>query len=79
VRETEYGPVNRSADMLWIVLGVLFLRSSGIHQNLSVTHERLLFVDHVRYVWLRGIRGPSVESVWCVGQVFSCRVYIDSN
>jgi hypothetical protein len=57
----------------------LFLRNSGIHPNLSVTHERLLDVDHVRYIWSRVIHGPSVESVWCVGRVFPYMVYIDLN
>jgi hypothetical protein len=28
VRETEYGPVDQSAGVLWIVLEVIFLRSS---------------------------------------------------
>jgi hypothetical protein len=28
----------------------LFLRSSEIHLNLSVTYERLLYMEHVRYV-----------------------------
>jgi hypothetical protein len=28
-RETRYGPTDRSAIVLWIVLGALFLRSSG--------------------------------------------------
>jgi hypothetical protein len=28
----------------------LLLESSMIHLNLSVTHEMLLYVDHVRYV-----------------------------
>jgi hypothetical protein len=36
-------------------------------------------MDHVRYVWSRVIRELSVESVWCVGRVFPCRMYIDSN
>jgi hypothetical protein len=31
--------------------------------------ERLLRVDHVRYVWSRTISGPSVGCVWRVGQV----------
>jgi hypothetical protein len=46
-----YGFVDRSADVLWIVLGALFLESSVIYPNLSVSHEGLLYVDHVRYVW----------------------------
>jgi hypothetical protein len=28
-RETRYGPMGQSADVLWIVLGALFLGSSG--------------------------------------------------
>jgi hypothetical protein len=36
-------------------------------------------MDHVRYVWSWTIRRLSVESVWCIGRVFPCRVYIDSN
>jgi hypothetical protein len=78
-RETGYGPVNRSASVLWIVSGAPFLESSGIRPNLSVTRERLLYVDHVRYVWLRSIHRPSMENVWCVGQIFPYMVYIDSN
>jgi hypothetical protein len=42
------------------VSGALFLRSSGIHPNLSMTCERLLYVDHMRYVWSRTIRGVLV-------------------
>jgi hypothetical protein len=40
-RETGYRHTNWSAGMLWIVSGALFLRSSGIHPNLSTTRERL--------------------------------------
>jgi hypothetical protein len=50
-------------SMLGIMSGALFLRSSGIHLNLSVTRKRLLCVDHVRYVWSRIIRGLSVGCV----------------
>jgi hypothetical protein len=74
-----YRPTDRSAGVLWIVSGTLFLRSSGIHPNLSTSHEGLLYVDHVRYVWSWTICGPSAESVWHVGRVFPCMVYIDSN
>jgi hypothetical protein len=56
--------------VLEIVLGALFLRSSGIRPNLSVTHERLLYIDHVRYVWFGTIHGLSVGCVWRVGRVF---------
>jgi hypothetical protein len=56
-----------------------FFGSSGIHPNLSMTHEWLLYIDHVRYIWSMAIHELSVKYVWCVGRVFSCRVYIDSN
>jgi hypothetical protein len=36
-------------------------------------------VDHMRYVGSMVIHGLSVKNVWCVGRVFSYRVYIDSN
>jgi hypothetical protein len=45
-----YGPMDWSAGMLKIVSGAIFLRSSGIRPNLLVTCERLLCVNHVRYV-----------------------------
>jgi hypothetical protein len=57
----------------------LFLGSSGIHPNLSLTCERLLYTDYVRYIWPGTIRGPSMENVWCVGRVFPYRVYINLN
>jgi hypothetical protein len=41
--------------------------------------DQLLYVNHVRYVWSRDIHRPSVKSVWRVGRVFPCRVYIDLN
>jgi hypothetical protein len=47
--------------------------------TMSTTHEGLVYVDHVRYVWSWTICGLSVESVWHVGLVSPCRVYIDSN
>jgi hypothetical protein len=71
--------MGRSAGVLWIVSGALFLGSSEIRPNLSASHKRLVYVDHVRYVWSWTIRGPSVERVRRVGWVFPCRVYIDSN
>jgi hypothetical protein len=43
--------------------GALFPRSSGIRPNLSVSHKRLLYVDHMRYIWSRVICGPSVQNV----------------
>jgi hypothetical protein len=69
-RETGYGSMDQSAGVLWIVSGALFLRSSRIHPNLSASHEGLLYVDHVRYIWSWTICGLSVESVWRVGRIF---------
>jgi hypothetical protein len=40
-RETRYGPMDRSAGMLWIVSGALFWEQ-WLCPTLSVTHERLL-------------------------------------
>jgi hypothetical protein len=51
----------------------LFLRSNGIHPNLLVTHERLLYVDHVRYVWSGAIHRSSVESMLRAHRVFLVR------
>jgi hypothetical protein len=79
MRETGYGPIDRSADMLWIVLGAIFLGSSDPAQLCWWLHERLLYVDHVRYVWSWTIHGLSVKIMWRVGRVFPCRVYINSN
>jgi hypothetical protein len=78
-REIGYRPADRSVDVLWIVSGAIFLESSGIHPNMSASHERLLYVDYVRYVWSWTISVPSVENVWRVSRVFSCMVYIDLN
>jgi hypothetical protein len=68
-RETRYGPADRSTDVLWIVSGVLFLRSTGPSQLCWWLRKRLLCVDCVRYVWSGTIRGLSVECMWRVGQV----------
>jgi hypothetical protein len=78
-RETGYGPTDRLAVVLWIGSGALFLRSSDPAQFYWRLHERLLYVDYARYAWSRVIREPSMESVWHVGWVFPCRVYIDLN
>jgi hypothetical protein len=51
-------------------------QASGSVQICWRLHERLLCVDHMRYVWLMAIRRLSV---WRVGRVFLYRVYIDSN
>jgi hypothetical protein len=78
-RETGYGPVDRSAGVLWIVPGALFLRSSD-----SVQLCRWLVKGY--HVW-----GPSAgslhrtymdwrgKSTYRVDQVFPYRVYFDSN
>jgi hypothetical protein len=71
--------MDRSADVLGIMSGASFLRSSGIRPNLSATRERLPCVDHMRYVWSGTIHGLSVGCMWRVGRVFSYRVYIDLN
>jgi hypothetical protein len=73
------GPVGHSVGLRGGVGSTFFLGSSSIRPALLMTRERLLYADHVRYVWSRVIHGPSVESGWRVGRVFPCRVYIDSN
>jgi hypothetical protein len=55
--------MDRSAGVLGIVSGAIFLWSSEIRPNLSVTHEMLLCIDHVRYVWSGTIHGLSVGCV----------------
>jgi hypothetical protein len=60
-------------------VGSTFARQQCIRPTLLMTHERLLYMDHVRYVWSRTICGLSVENVWRVGRGFPCIVYIDSN
>jgi hypothetical protein len=77
--ETGYRPTDRSAGVLWIVSGALFLGCSVICPNLSASHEGLLYVDYMIYIWSWTERGLSVGSVWYVSRVFPCRVYIDSN
>jgi hypothetical protein len=71
--------MDQSVGVLWTVSGALFLGGSGIRPNLSVAQERLLYMDHVRYVWSMAIYGLSMKSVWCIGQLFPCMVYIDLN
>jgi hypothetical protein len=78
-RETRYRPVDRSADMLWIVSRAFFLRSSGSAQLCWWLCKRLLYVDHMRHVWSGTIRGLSEGCVWRVGRISPCMVYIDSN
>jgi hypothetical protein len=54
--ETGYRPTDRSADVLWIVSGALFLGCSGICSNLSASHEGLQYVDYVIYCHTRFLR-----------------------
>jgi hypothetical protein len=78
-RETGYGLTDRSAGVLRIVSGALFLRSSD-----SVQLCRWLVEGcHVRGPPTRSVRRTYVD--WCgkhmchVSRVFPYRVYIDSN
>jgi hypothetical protein len=61
---------------LWLLR---LISGVGLCFDLVGTSERFLYTDHVRYIWSRVIRGPSVKCVWCVDQVFPCRVYINLN
>jgi hypothetical protein len=61
-RETKYKPVDQSADVVWIVLGSIFLGSSGIHPNLSTTHEMLPRTGTARRKRTLGIRGLTREA-----------------
>jgi hypothetical protein len=64
--ETRRSVSRRARD---VIGNSFFSGSSGIRPNLLVTHERLLYVDHVRYVWSETIRRLSVGCVWCIGRV----------
>jgi hypothetical protein len=50
----------------------------GIRPNLSASHKKLRYVDHVRYVWYWTIRELNLKTMWHFGQVVTCRVYTDS-
>jgi hypothetical protein len=62
-----YGPTDQSADVLWIVSGALFLRSSGSVHHCLRLRERLLCIDRVRYVCSGAISGLSMGCMWHVG------------
>jgi hypothetical protein len=47
--------------------------------TLLLAREMLLYVDRVRYVWSRTIRGLSMGCMWHISRISPCRVYIDSN
>jgi hypothetical protein len=78
-RETGYGSMDRSANVVWIVSGALFLGSRD-----SVQLCRWLVEGyHIRGLPAGSVRQTYVD--WCgkrtcrVGQVSPCKVYIDSN
>jgi hypothetical protein len=50
-REAGYGPTDQMAVVLWVVSGARLLGCSGSVQIYRRLYERLLYVDHVRYVW----------------------------
>jgi hypothetical protein len=54
-----------------------FLLGVGVCFDIVRTSELLLYTNHVRYVWLRDIRRPSMKNMWRVDQFFPCMVYID--
>jgi hypothetical protein len=61
-REAECELVDRSAGVLWIVLGALSLGSSGICPNLSVHRERLPRMGTARRKHTPGVRGLAWEA-----------------
>jgi hypothetical protein len=61
-REAGYGPVDRSSDVLWVVSGALFLRSSEICLNLSAPHKRLPRTGTARRKLTPGVRGMAWEA-----------------
>jgi hypothetical protein len=79
-RETRWEPADRPATRVRDIVGnPYFSGAMGSVQNLLAALERSLYVDHMRYIWSMTIRGLSVESVWRIGRVFLCRVFINSN
>jgi hypothetical protein len=61
-REARYGPVDRSADVLWIMSGALFLRGSSICPNMSASHERLPRTRTTHRKCTLGVRGLTWET-----------------
>jgi hypothetical protein len=79
-RERNWVRTRRSTSRRAVnYVGSPFLRSSDSAQLCWWLREWLLCINHVRYIWSGTIRGLSVECVWCVGQVFPCGVYNNSN
>jgi hypothetical protein len=72
-REAGYNPTDRSVGVLWVGSGTLLLGNSGSVQICWRLHEKLLYVDCVRYVWYGTISGLSMWCVCHVGWVFSAR------
>jgi hypothetical protein len=57
------GPANRPVDMLGIMTGALFLRSSRVRPTMLVQHEKLLYAHYVSYIWSRIVLDLSVGCV----------------
>jgi hypothetical protein len=74
-RETGYGSVDRSTDVLWIVSGALFLGSSDSVQLC----RRLMKGCHVRGSPVGSVRGLAWEAYMSCCRISPYRGYIDSN
>jgi hypothetical protein len=72
-------PTYRSADMLMIVLGALFLRNSRVCPTLLGQRERLPHMGTVCEKHMNGVRGPAHEAYMTCVSDFPYRVYIDLN
>jgi hypothetical protein len=73
------GPTDRSAGVLEIVLGALFLRSNRIRPTLLGQRERLPRTGIVRRKHMSAYVDWHGKHTCCVYQVFHYKVYIDSN
>jgi hypothetical protein len=72
-------PTDRSADVLRIVSGALFLRSSRVHPTLLGHYKMLPRMGTARRKRISGIRGLVRKAyVSCVSG-YPCRLYINSN
>jgi hypothetical protein len=60
-RESRYGPMDRSTDVLWIVSGALFLRSSDPSQLCWRLCKRLPCTWTTHRMRTRGVRGLARE------------------
>jgi hypothetical protein len=59
-RETGYGPMDRSTDVLWIVLGAIFLRNSDSVQRC----QWLVKCCYMWTMWDTYDRGSYTDRVW---------------